>query len=446
LADHPHQSVSHHILPHHIVVVGGGAGGLVLATRLGDRLGRRGRARVSLIDCVLNHVWKPLLHEVAVGTMGPHNDDVNYLGHARDHHFRFQPGRMEGLDRRRREVLLAPILDGEGQEAIPARRIAYDTLVIAVGSTSNDFGIPGVAEHCLYLDSYQQADRFQQRLLGLCLQAQLRPYRTAGKVLRIAIVGAGATGVELSAEMHKALRHLSDYGLDRIDVARDVEISLIESAPRVLPNLPERLSKATEAELKRLGIRLYAGESVASVGATGITTRSGRFLPADIKVWAAGVKAADALADLDGLETNRINQLVVQATLQSTRDDDIFAIGDCAACPQPGKERPVPPRAQAAYQEAMLLARSLEGRLAGKPLRRFVYRDYGSLISLSYSSVGNIMGNLLGSVMLEGMIARLAYLSLYKKHQLALHGFLWVAFATLANLIKRRTEPRLKLH
>lgn len=436
MADHPHQ----------IVIVGGGAGGLVLATRLGNRLGRRGRAQITLLDCALTHVWKPLLHEVAVGTMGPHNDDVNYLGHARDHHFRFQPGAMAGLDRDRREVLVAPILDPDGREAIPARRIGYDTLVIAVGSTSNDFGIPGVAEHCLYLDSYQQADRFQQHLLSLCLQAQLRPYRTAGKVLRIAIVGAGATGVELSAEMHKALSHLADYGLDRIDVGRDVEISLIEAAPRVLPNLPERLSKATAAELDRLGIRLYTGESVASVGPTGITTRGGRFLPADIKVWAAGVKAADFLTDLDGLEANRIHQLVVEDTLQTTRDDRIFAIGDCAACPQPGTERPVPPRAQAAYQQAMLLARSLEGRLAGKPLRHFVYRDYGSLISLSYSSVGNLMGNLLGSVMVEGMIARLVYLSLYKKHQLALHGLFWVAFATLANLIKRRTEPRLKLH
>jgi NADH dehydrogenase len=427
--------------PHHIVIVGGGAGGLV---------GRRGRAQIILIDNALTHIWKPLLHEVAVGTMGPHNDDVNFLGHARDHHFAFQPGRMVGLDRAKREVHLAPILDPDGQEMTPARRIAYDTLVVAVGSTSNDFAIPGVAEYCLYLDSYQQADRFQQRLLSICLRAQFEPDRPPGKVLRIAIVGAGATGVELSAEMHKALRHLSDYGLDRIDVTRDVEISLIEAAPRVLPNLPERLSEATEKELKKLGIQIHTNEIVVSVSPDGITTRSGHFLPAEIKVWSAGVKAADFLRDLDGLETNRINQLVVLDTLQTTRDADIFAIGDCAACPRPGSDYPVPPRAQAAYQEAMLLAKTLEGRLdgrpGGKPPRRFVYRDYGSLISLSYSSVGNLMGNLFGSVMLEGMIARLVYLSLYKKHQLALHGFVWVAFATLANLIKRRTEPRLKLH
>jgi NADH dehydrogenase len=432
--------------PHHIVIVGGGAGGLVLATKLGNRLGRRGRAQITLIDNALTHIWKPLLHEVAVGTMGPHNDDVNYLGHARDHHFAFQPGRMDGLDREKRLVHLAPILDPDGEEVTPAREIAYDTLVIAVGSTSNDFAIPGVAEYCLYLDSYQQADRFQQRLLSICMRAQYEPDRPPGKVLRIAIVGAGATGVELSAEMHKALRHLSDYGLDRIDVTRDVEISLIEAAPRVLPNLPERLSEATAKELKKLGIQIHTDEIVVSVSHDGITTRSGHFLPAEIKVWSAGVKAADFLRDIGGLETNRINQLVVLDTLQTTRDSDVFAIGDCADCPQPGSDRAVPPRAQAAYQQAMLLAETLEGRLKGRPPRHFVYRDYGSLISLSYSSVGNLMGNLLGSVMLEGLIARLAYLSLYKKHQLALHGFVWVAFATLANLIKRRTEPRLKLH
>jgi len=106
----------------------------------------------------------------------------------------------------------------------------------------------------------------------------------------------------------------------------------------------------------------------------------------------------------------------------------------------------VPPRAQAAYQQALLLAKNLEARLRGRPLRPFVYRDYGSLISLSYSSVGSLMGNLLGTVVIEGFLARLTYLSLYKKHQLALHGIIWVMLATLINLIRLKTEPRLKLH
>jgi NADH:quinone reductase (non-electrogenic) len=353
---------------------------------------------------------------------------------------------MDGLDRAKREVHLAPIEDSEGREVIPRRRLNYDTLVIAVGSTSNDFGIPGVPEHCLYLDHYQQAERLQQRLLNICLRAQAEPDRPADKVLTVAIVGAGATGVELAAELHKALRQLIDYALDRINLARNVEISIIEAAPVVLPALPERLSQATDRELKRLGIRILTGETVVGVSEAGIATKSGRLIPADIKVWSAGVKAPNFLKDLDGLETNRLNQLAVDETLQTTRDANIFAIGDCAACPQPGSNSSVPPRAQAAYQQALLLARTFQLRQRSRPLPRFVYRDYGSLISLSHSSVGNLMGNLLGSVMLEGMIARLAYLLLYKKHQLALHGMVWVALAPLGDLIKLHTEPRLKLH
>jgi NADH dehydrogenase len=431
--------------PHHIVIVGGGAGGLVLATELGHKLGKRKKAQITLIDSSLTHVWKPLLHEVAVGTMGPHIDDVIYLGHAKAHHFRFQQGRMDGLNRTKREITLAALVDADGQQVIPSRTVSYDTLVIAVGGTSNDFGIPGVKEHCMFLDTHEQAERVQRRLLSTCLRAQLQD-GTASRKIRIAIVGAGATGVELAAELHKAMHQLIAYGLDRIDPDRDVEVSLLEAAPVVLPALPSRLSEATDRELRRLGIHVFTGEQVVRVTEQGIATQSDRVFPAEIKVWSAGVKAPEFLGRLDGLETNRLYQLIVDQTLRSTRDENIFAFGDCASCPQPDSDHPVPPRAQAAYQQAKLLLKSMQRRIQGGDLPKFVYRDYGSLISLSYSSVGNLMGNLLGSVMLEGMIARLAYLLLYKKHQLALHGFLWVGLMTLVNLIRRRTEPRLKLH
>ena len=431
---------------HHIVIVGGGAGGLVLATKLGNSLGRHRKARVTLIDANLTHVWKPLLHEVAVGTLDSHKDDVIYLGHAHNHGFGFQQGRMEGLDRARRRVLLAPVLDQHGHEVIPARAIGYDTLVVAIGGICNDFGTPGVKEHCMFLDSHVQAEQVQKCLLNACLRAQNQPGPLREDQLKIAIIGAGATGVELAAELHKATRTLVSYGLDRIDPERDVKITLIEAAPAILPALPERLQKATLRELERLGVRVCTGERVVEVTEGEVRCASGLVVPAEIRVWSAGVKAPDFLGNIDGLETNRANQLVVDQTLKTTRDDSIYAIGDCAAVPQPGQERPVPPRAQSAYQEAMTLAKTLRRRLEGGPPVPFVYKDYGSLVSLSYSSVGELMGNLLGSVMLEGKLARLTYLSLYKKHQLALHGLAWVVLATLVNLIRLRTEPRLKLH
>src|SRR3954469_19309079 len=331
---------------HRIVIVGGGAGGLVLATKLGNALGRRGKARGTLIDANLTHIWKPLLHEVATGTLDSHKDDVIYLGHAHDHGFDFQQGRMEGLDRAGKRVLLAPVLDGHGHEVIPARAIGYDTLVVAIGGICTDFGTPGVKEHCMFLDSHIQAEEVQKSLLNACLRAQNQQGPLREGQLKIAIIGAGATGVELAAELHKATRQLVSYGLDRIDPERDVKISLIEAGPTVLPALPPRLSEATLKELQRLSVQVHTAEKVVEVTEQSVRAESGLYIPAELKIWSAGVKAPDFLRNIGGLETNRANQLVVDETLRTTRDEAIFALGDCAACPRPGSDRPVPPRAQ----------------------------------------------------------------------------------------------------
>ena len=182
------------------------------------------------------------------------------------------------------------------------------------------------------------------------------------------------------------------------------------------------------------------------MSAEGLRTADGKLIPASLKVWAAGIRAPRFLNELAGLESNRINQLVVLPTLQTTRDEHIFAFGDCAACPQADGKN-VPPRAQAAHQQASLLARSLKRRLEGKPLLEYRYRDYGSLISLSsFSAVGNLMGNLTGDVMLEGRLARWFYISLYRLHQMALYGKFRTLLLMLSDRLGRSTEPRLKLH
>lgn len=433
---------------HRIVIVGGGAGGLELATRLGDALGRRGRAQVTLVESARTHLWKPLLHEFAAGSMDLDHHALPYLAQARWHHFRFQRGSMDGLDRARRVVLVAPTLDEDGRELIPRREIPYDTLVIAVGSRTNDFGTPGAAEHAISLDMPEQAELFHRRLINACIRANAQTGPLRPEQLHVAIIGAGATGVELAAELHKTTRELVAYGLDRIDPEKDVQLTLIEAAPRILPAVPERLSKAAEELLRGLDVRVLTGERVTAVAADGVATETGKVIPAELTVWAAGIKAPDFLKDIGGLETNRLNQLVVLQTLQSTRDPDIFALGDCAACPWPGNERGVPPTAQAAHQQASHLVRMLARRLAGKPLKPWTYRDFGSLVSLGeYSTVGSLMGALFGGTMfVEGLFARLMYVSLYRMHLYALHGFAKVAFDTLAKMITRRTEPRVKLH
>ncbi len=433
---------------HQIVIVGGGAGGLELATRLGDTLGRRQRALVTLIDRSRTHLWKPLLHEFAAGTMDLDHHALDYLAQARWHHFRFQLGEMDGLDRVRRVVSVAPTRDADGRELIPRREIPYDTLVIAVGSHTNDFGTPGARDHAISLDRADQAELFHRRLIDACIRANSQREPLRPEQLHVAIIGAGATGVELAAELHKSTRELVAYGLDRIDPEKDMRLTIIEAAPRILPALPERLSTATAELLRKLEIDMLVGERVTAVEADGVQTASGRKVPAELTVWAAGIKAPDFLKDLGALETNRLNQLVVRETLETTRDARIFAIGDCASCPWPGHERPVPPTAQAAHQQSSHLARMLARRLEGKPLRPWRYRDFGSLISLGqYSTVGSLMGALLGGALfVEGLFARFMYVSLYRMHLYALHGAAKVILETLAGLITRRTEPRVKLH
>jgi NADH:ubiquinone reductase (H+-translocating) len=433
---------------HRIVIVGGGAGGLELATRLGDTLGRNRRARVTLIDRSRTHLWKPQLHEVAAGSMDLDHHALDYLAQARWHHFRFQLGSMDGLDRARRVVLVAATLDDDGRELISRREIAYDTLIISVGSNTNDFGTPGARTHAISLDTPQEAERFHRRLINACIRANAQTEPLRPEQLNVAIIGAGATGVELAAELHKTTRELVAYGLERIDLERDVKLTLIEAGPRVLPALPERLSQATEQLLTELNISVLTGQKVTEVVSDGVLNASGKKIPAELTVWAAGIKAPEFLKDIAGLETNRLNQLVVDETLRTTRDPDIFAFGDCACCPWPGRDQCVPPRAQAAHQQAMHLAKMMKRRLAGAPLKPYRYRDLGSLLSLGeYSTVGSLMGALMGgSIFVEGLFARLMYVSLYRMHLYALHGLAKVVFDTLGRMITRRTEPRIKLH
>ncbi len=437
---------------HHVVVVGGGAGGLELATKLGDKLGRRKKAVITLVDASPTHLWKPLLHEVAAGTLNSNIDELNYLSHARNHHFRFRLGAADGLDRERRRIHIAATSDRDGHEIMPARELEYDTLVFAVGSVTNDFGVPGVREHCLFLDTREQADRFHQRLLARFFNASAQGQEAAHEGrLDVAIAGAGATGVELAAELRTALQIMARHTWDRTVPDHHVKFTLIEAADRVLPALPPKISASVETLLDSINVDVLLGERIVEVDAGGLRTASGRYVPAETKVWAAGIRAPGFLANLAGLETNHINQLMVRPTLQTTRDDDIFALGDCACVPQKNAARPVPPRAQSAHQQASMLVRSIQRRLREQPLPEYVYKDYGSLINLSrFETIGSLMGSLMrrrtGSVMIEGWLARMAYMSLYKMHQQALHGTPWVLLSTLASQLTRAGRPKLKLH
>ena len=437
---------------HRIVIVGGGAGGLELATRLGHAYGRRNRAHITLVDKNRTHIWKPKLHEIASGSMDLGDHEVDYMAQAHWHHFTFRIGQLQGLDRQNKYIELGPYLDENGQPVTPAQKIAYDTLVICIGSLSNDFGTPGVKQHALKLETQHDAKAFHSRMVNACIRAHNQSGAIHKRQLHAVIIGAGATGVELAAELHRTTREVVAFGLDRIDADKDIKVSLLEAADRILPALHPRLSKATEHLITRLGVQVLTGARVMEVMPTGIRLADGREIESELVVWAAGVKAPDFLKDFGGLETNPINQLVVHDTLQTTRDPNIFALGDCAACPcsdaDGGRAGIVPPRAQAAHQQASHMLGQIKRRMANRPLKPYRYRDFGSLVSLGkFSTVGNMMGGLIGkNLMIEGYFAKMMYLSLYKLHELAIHGVLKTALYTLARLITKQTNPTVKLH
>lgn len=431
-----------------IVVVGGGAGGLGLVARLGKTLGKKGY-EITLIEKSRTHIWKPLLHEVAAGSLDANLDEVGYLSHCHRWGYRYYHGALESVDRQSREVVVAPVLDEDGTELIARSRVPYDYLVLAVGGVSNDFGIPGVVDHCIWLDDRQAADRFRDKLFNHCLRVSRGSAKTEGEseLVRIAIVGGGATGVELAAELYDSASALRHYGLEGFDENR-MQVTLMEAGPRILPRLPEKLAMAAQGELEKLGVRVLPDTMVTEVSETEFITKGGETIPADLMVWAAGVRAPGVVKNIEGLETNRLNQVVVKPTLQSTNDERIFALGDCAACRLGDSDEMVPPRAQAAHQMASTVLDNLRRLDSGKPLKPFIYRDRGSLVSLSrFSTVGSLMGNLVGgSLAIEGRLARMVYVSLYRMHLLAIHGWIKGTALMAAAKFNNIVRPRMKMH
>ncbi len=439
---------------HDIVIIGGGAGGLELAARLGRALGRkRGIETVLLVDRSIFHIWKPSLHEVAAGTLDPQQEGLSYPILARRNHFGFSIGDLSALNAVQKTLTLAELRDTDGSLLIPERQISFKWCVLAVGSGSNTFGTPGVAEHCFVLEQVSDAEVFRRHLLAAFTRAAFASPRRLG----IAIVGGGATGVELSAELLEAHQVvLQGYGSEQ---QFQLDITLVEAGPRILAGLPEKISAQANEALTQRGVKVLTGTQVESVSANALHTVKGGArsdINAELLMWAAGIKAADRNASF-GLAVNRANQFVVNNALE-TSVPGVYALGDCAACPwadlqtssDAGQQpRWVPARAQAANQQATYLYGQLLAQLNGQTKEaRFTYRDFGSLVSLGqHKGVGSLMGSLSGrNFFVEGLLAKWMYMSLHIMHHRAILGVGGTVTLAMARLLQRRVSGRLKLH
>ena len=428
-----------------IVIVGGGAGGLELACKLGRKLGC---GKVTLVDKNLSHLWKPSLHEVAAGTLDLHQEGLSYQMLAHDNGFTFVYGALAALDASAHSLTVSPIVGAGGDLILPQRTLSFTSLVIAVGSTSNYFGVPGAKEHTISLNATEDAERFRLRLLTQLAQADARRAQGGQGEVDIVIIGAGATGVELAAELREASGVYAAYGFAHLQPQRDVRITLLEGAPRILAPLTERVSAAAHKLLEQRGVKVVTACRVTGIAPDSVLDAQGVVYPASLCVWAAGIRAPELLAQL-GLPTNKGGQLEVDGNLRVQGCPGIYAIGDCAASiGTDGKQ--VPPRAQAAHQQADYLYRRLGQIATGKAPSSapYNYRDYGSLVSFGHrNTVGSLMGSLRGlNFFVDGFFARMMYVSLHLMHHAAVLGALKTAVLAVARFLIRRSSPLVKLH
>jgi len=422
-----------------ICIVGGGAGGIELATRLGRTRGRHG-AEIILVDRNAQHVWKPRLHEVAAGLMEA-DDAVGYLGHAAAHGYHFHMGTLLGIDPLRHSLRISGISSQiDRTQIVGEREIGYDFLVLALGSRANDFGIPGVVEHCHMLDSAAEASGFQRRFLESVIQvAEGRKER-----LGVGIAGAGATGVELAAELRHASHDLQRFG--GLDDRQRLDITLVDGAGRILPGLDGRTSQAIAKRMTQFGVKMVLGQQVDHVTAGAFHLKNGEVVPCDLKVWASGIIIQDLSAILPALTLLKSGRIKVEDDLACTGVADIFALGDCAAALSDAGT--APPTAQVAHQQAGYLARALPRRLQGKPVKPFRYKSRGTLISLgNKQAVGEIpVAHHRAPLTITGTKTKFLYIALYQMHRAVLFGWPRTVALMIADWLRRRTLPPIKLH
>lgn len=438
-------------VPHRIVIIGGGAAGLELATRLGNGVGKQGRAQVVLVDRNPAHFWKPLLHEVAAGQIDASSHQIEFAAHARWNHFRFERGELQNICRRRREIVVDETVDIDGKVLLPRRTISFDSLVLALGSVTNFFSVPGAEQHTLTLETVDQAESFRRRLLSSLLRAghaQEACPQSQGAPVCVTVVGAGATGVELAASLHSLAEMLRDFHLPSLDPARDIHIRLLEGAKRVLPALPERISSRAQEVLTSLTVEVLTGTRVCSVRTESVVIGDDQALRSDITIWAAGIKGPAVLKTLGELPLNRLGQVIVDRFLQVDPESGIYAMGDCAACSVRGDDTLVPPRAQAAWQQAVYLSNAITRRLKDKPVPLFSYRDQGTLISFGRAgAAGALMSELLRRpLFVDGWFAASCYRHLYHRHIMGLTGVKRALMYVASQWLRERVRPTVKLN
>ncbi len=415
----------------HVVIVGGGFGGLTAARAL-----RRAPVRITLIDRENHHLFQPLLYQVATAGLSPADIAVPIRSVLRKHrNARVVMGEVVSADLDRREVALE---DGS--------RVGYDWLVLSVGTRTNYFGHDEWAVHARGLKSIGDAIGIRERIL-LAFEAAERepdPERREA-LLTFVVIGAGPTGVEMAGAISELSRQTLRRDFRVVD-PRSIRVVLVEMADRVLPPFDAKLSAAARRQLEELAVEIRTGSRVTEVDGRGARIGDD-FIPSSTVVWASGVRPVPLVERL-GVELER-GQVAVSDDCSIPGHPDAFAIGDIAyLVPKEGDGagEPLPGLAPVAMQQARHVARIIERDLEGRPREPFRYRDKGMMATIGRSrAVAQARG-----LRLSGLLAWLAwtlvhvfYLIGFRNRFLVMFNWFWswLTFKRGSRLIAHRQGP-----
>lgn len=383
-----------------IAIVGGGFAGTAVARRLERRL-RAGEAEIVLLSRDNYTLFTPMLPEVTSGEL-----EVRHVVtpiRAQLHRTRFVLSEVGEIDVERRTVSYRHVLTGL------TGTIAYDHLVLALGSQTSTFGLPGVAEHVWALKTLADADALRNHLVWLLeLADTIADAPRRRRLLTIVVVGGGFTGVETAGETHQLFKSALRF-YRRLELA-DVRMVLVEGGPVLLAGLPPKMGEYSRRILQRRGVEVLTGDGVTSVDATGVTLQSGKRIESETVVWSAGVAPSPTIASLALPKTKR-GAVITSGDMRVDGVENVWALGDCAAIPD-GKRGLYPATAQHAIREGPHLADNIVRTLRGQATRPFVYQTLGMMAALGgRRAVAQLPGNRVLTGFLAWFLWRTYYLA-----------------------------------
>ncbi len=373
-----------------IVVLGGGFGGKTAVEELAKRLA--GRAHILLIDRHNYHLFTPMLYEAATFAVVP--SDITYpLRHCTSRHgAEFRRAEVCGVDFDQRRVLLD---NGE---------VAFDYLVIALGSTTNFFGNDAARQHTLALKQLEDGIVIRNQVVDMLEQANTTADpRQRASLLTFVIVGGGATGVETAGALADLVQGIMPVDYPKLD-AREARVIVVDSAPKLLGHMSSRMADVALRELRKMGVEVKLNTSAKNTEPGCVTLSDGQTISAQTIIWTAGVKPPRMVAQLDA-QHGPGGSLAVDEYLQVRERPGVFAVGDSAHIEDSRTRRPVPLLAAAAEQEGRAVARNIARRIMGRRQIPFRYRDLGNVVSLGHRTGVA----LIGGVLIDGFAGWLAW-------------------------------------